>query len=303
MREMKGYIVPIFTPFNRDGTIDHDALRQSISYLIDEGIYGITLTGSFGEYPLLDVEERIGLFEVAVDEAAGRCTIIAGTSDASTETVVKLNEAAAKCGADGLMIVPPAYLLPSDRDLSNHFTRIAVSAALPITLYNNSPRTGFSMSTDLLVELSKLEHVVSIKQSSPNFFDLLELIRLTADEPDFWVTNGQEHWAFPALMMGAQAAYGVSPLLIGRECIDLYHCAKSGDVERGRAIQLKVNVIRAALRRCQGTPAACIRELSNMRGLPAGYSRAPIAELSDEDKQILREAIATIGVTPVAQPV
>ena len=302
MREMKGYIVPIFTPFNRDGSVDHGAMRHNMSYLIDEGIHGITLTGSFGEYPLLNVEERIALFEVAVDAAAGRCAVIAGTSDASTETVIRLSDAAAGSGADGLMIVPPSYLLPSERDLANHFRQIADRVSLPTTIYNNPPRTGFSMSTDLLIELSKLDRFVSVKQSSQNFFDLLELIRLTADDPGFWVTNGQEHWAFPAMMMGAEAAYGVSPLLLGRECIELYHCAQREDVQAGRALQLKVNVVRAALRRCQATPAACIRELSNMRGLAGGHSRAPIAELSDEDKRILREASAAIGITPVTQP-
>ena len=303
MREMKGYIVPIFTPFNEDGSVDHGAMRHNMSYLIDEGIHGITLTGSFGEYPLLSVDERIALFEVAVDAAAGRCAVIAGTSDASTETVIRLSDAAAASGADGLMIVPPSYLLPSERDLDNHFRQIAARVSLPVTIYNNPPRTGFSMSTDLLVELSKLDRFVSVKQSSQNFFDLLELIRLTDGRTDFWVTNGQEHWAFPAMMMGAEAAYGVSPLLLGRECIELYHCAQREDVQAGRALQLRVNIIRDALRRCQATPAACIRELSNMRGLAGGYSRAPIAELSDEDKQILREASEAVGIIPVTQPV
>ena len=301
MREMKGYIVPIFTPFNEDGSVDHGAMRHNISYLIDEGIHGITLTGSFGEFPLLSVQERIDLFEVAADEGAGRCTIIAGTSEASTAVVIEMSEAAASSGCDGLMIVPPPYMLPSERDLANHFGMIAERVSLPITIYNNPPRTGMSMSTGLLLELSKLDRIVSVKQSSQNFFDLLELIRLTADQPGFWVTNGQEHWAFPAMVMGAQAAYGVSPLLIGRECIELYHCAQRDDVQGGRALQLKVNIIRAALRRCDATPAACIRELANMRGLAGGHPRAPITEPSDEDKQILREASTALGITPVAQ--
>ena len=213
-----------------------------------------------------------------------------------------MSEAAAKSGCDGLMIVPPPYLLPSERDLANHFQLIADRVSLPITIYNNPPRVGLSMSTGLLLELSQLDRVVSVKQSSQNFFDLLELIRLTADQPDFWVTNGQEHWAFPAMVMGAQAAYGVSPLLIGRECIDLYNCAQRNDVQGGRSIQLKVNIIRAALRKCDATPAACIRELANMRGLAGGHPRAPITTLSDADKQILQEASDAVGFTPVTQP-
>lgn len=301
MKEMKGYIVPIFTPFTRDGSIDETAMRQNISYLVGEGIHGITLTGSFGEFPLLTAEERTHLYQIAVDEAAGRCAIIAGTSHASTDETVRLSEAAASAGADGLMIVPPYYMLPSQRDLLNHFRLIDQSVSLPITIYNNPPRTGINMSPSLLVELSELRQVVSVKQSSQNFFELLELIRLTRNTPGFHVTNGQEHWAFPALIMGAEATYGVSPLLIGRECIELFDCAVREDMERGRATQLKVNAIREALKRCSGTPAACLRELANLRGLAGGFPRPPIVELSNEDKQILRKMNKTVEIERVEQ--
>lgn len=301
MKEMKGYIVPIFTPFNRDGSVDEGAMRQNMSYLIGEGIHGITISGSFGEFALLSSEERIRLYEVAVEEAAGRCAIIAGTPHASTAEVIRLSNAAEKAGVDGLMITAPYYLVPSERDVKNHFTLINDAVSLPIAVYNNPPRIGINMSPSLLMELSKLDKVVSIKQSAASFFELLELIRRTQGRPGFHVTNGQEHWAFPALMMGAEAAYGISPLLIGQECISLYDCAKKGDLERGRAIQLRVNEIRAALAGCEATPAAVLRFLANTRGLAAGYSRAPIAELSDDDKKILTDMSKSVQIKPIGQ--
>ena len=299
MADMKGYFVPIFTPFNQDGSLDEQALRHNMSYLIDEGIHGITLTGSFGEFPLLSSEEQIRIFEIGVDEAAGRCAIVAGTAHARTDETIRLSKAAESAGADGIMLVSPYYLVPSERDLREHFCTVEASVSLPITIYNNPPRTGLNMSPPFLAELSQLDNVVTIKQSSGFFFDLLELIRLTQGQPDFHVTNGQEMWAFPGLVMGAQACYGISPLLLGKHCIEMYSCAQSGDMERGRAIQLRVNIIRDALKRCQGTPAACVREMSNMRGLPAGHSRAPITELSPEDKAILQEACRKAEVQSV----
>ena len=269
--------------------------------IVDEGIHGITLTGSFGEFPLLSSEERIRLYELAVDEAAGRCAVIAGTGHASTEEVIRLSRAAQGAGADGVMIIPPYYLLPSEDDLKEHFGRIDPNVGLPITIYNNPARTGVNMSPSLLVELSRLEHVVSVKQSSKLFFDLLELIRLTQGRTDFHVTNGLEIWTLPALIMGAEAAYGISPLLLGRECIEVYDCAKRGDLERGRAIQYKVNQIRSAIARCSATPAAALRHLANKRGLAAGYPRAPIAELSDQDKRILNDMYDSVQLQPVHQ--
>ena len=302
MRGMKGYTVPILTSFHEDGSIDEEAMRQNISYLIEEGIHAITLTGSFGEYPLLSSQERIRLFEISVEAAAGRCTIIAGTAHANTEKVIYLSQAAEDVGADGVMIIPPYYLLPSERDLKHHFRRIEASINLPVSIYNNPPRTGVNMSVPLLVELSQMEKVVTIKQSSKSFFELLELIRQTQDRKDFHVTNGQEMWAFPALLMGAQACYGISPLLFGRECIALYDCAQQGDVLGGQAIQYRINQIRSVLSGLSATPAAALRYLANLRGLAGGYSRAPITELSQEEQQILAQMSERVGLEPVYRP-
>ena len=104
-------------------------MRTNIAYLIGEGIHGITLTGSFGEFPLLTEQERIRLYEVAVEEAAGRCTVIAGTAHARTDIVIELGDAAARVGMDGVMMTPPHYLRPSDDDLRLHFGRIAAASA------------------------------------------------------------------------------------------------------------------------------------------------------------------------------
>ena len=93
---LHGYIMPLLTPFNADGSVDERGMRTNISYLIGEGIHGITLTGSFGEFPLLTEQERIRLYEVAAEEAAGRCAVIAGTAHARTEVVIELGDAAAR---------------------------------------------------------------------------------------------------------------------------------------------------------------------------------------------------------------
>ena len=300
---MKGYFVPIFTPFNRDGSIDEVAMRHNISYLVDEGIDGITMTGSFGEFPLLSSDERIRLYELAVDEVQGRTVVVAGTAHAQTTETIRLSQAAQGAGVDGVMLIAPYYLVPSEQDLREHFGAVVQNVSLPVTIYNNPPRTGINLRPEYLAELSKLDNVATIKQSSKSFFDVLELIRLTKNQADFHVTNGQEMWAFPAMLMGAEACYGISPLLLGRECIEMYACAQRRDVEQGRAIQLRISIIRDALFRCSATPAACVREMSNMRGLAGGYPRAPITELSKEDKAILREAVEFAGIQPVSGPV
>ena len=118
---LRGYIMPLLTPFNADGSVDEQGMRTNIAYLIGEGIHGITLTGSFGEFPLLTEQERIRLYEVAVEEAAGRCAVIAGTAHARTDIVIELGDAAARVGMDGVMMTPPPLPAPLRRRLALAF--------------------------------------------------------------------------------------------------------------------------------------------------------------------------------------
>lgn len=293
----RGYIMPMPTPFNADGSVDEQGMRTNISYLIREGIHAIMITGSFGEFPLLTEPERIRLYEVAAEEAAGRCGVIAGTGHARTDIVIQLDDAAARAGADGVMMTPPNYLRPSEDDLRLHFSRIIAASTVPVTVYNNPPRVGINMPVPLLVEFSRLPNVVTIKQSSLDLSDLIDLIDLTSD--DIFVTNGQEPRALPALLMGAGATYGISPLMLGREAIQLYECARTGDLVQARAIQFKLNKLRRAFNQAAATPAASLKYLANKRGLSGGHPRAPIAELSDADKRLLDQASAEAGMSAV----
>lgn len=298
IKKFSGYVVPLLTSFNSDGSVDEQAVRTNLSYLVSVGAHCVTLSGSFGEFPLLSEEERVRLFEIATEEAAGRCTIIAHTGAHDTATAVRLTQAAEKIGVDGLLIIPPPFHGPVERDIREHYIQCSKSTSLPIIIYNNM-RAGLNLSQSLILELSHLDNVVSIKQSSNDFFDLLETIRLTKGRTDFFVTNGKEIWAFPGLLMGADAVYGVSPLLLGRECVSMYDCAKNGEVARGEAIQYRVNSIRSAMMACDGVQAVTLRELLNLRGLAGGYSRAPYTELPDNDKARLKAALADVGIKRV----
>ena len=222
--------------------LDELAARTNLSHLISVGAHCVTLSGSFGEFPLLSEAERIRLFEVATEEAAGRCSIIAHTGAFDTATAVRLSQAAEKIGVDGLLINPPPFHGPVERDILDHYTQCSNSTTLPIIIYNNM-WAGVNLSQSIILELSHFDNVVLVKQSSNDFYDLLETIRLTKGRDDFFVTNGKEIRAFPGLLMGADAVYGVSPLLLGHECVSMYDCSKNGQVERGEAKRTPLIII------------------------------------------------------------
>jgi len=297
MEKLKGYIVPIFTIFNKDGSIDEEGMRSNISYLIKEGIHGIAIAGSNGEFPLLTFEEKVRLFKIGVDEAANRCKIIAGTTEVSTEATIRLSQAAEKAGVDHLMILAPYFIMPTERDIINHFQQISKKTSLPIMVYNNPGKSAVSLGPNLINELSKIDNVVTVKQSSSNFFELLEIIRITKGRNDFYVIGGREIWAFPSFVVGAEAVFGISPLILGRECIEMYECAKKGDIKRGMTIQYKVNLLRSVTfqMNARATIPALFKEIMNIKGMAGGYLRAPIMEVTDSDKKQLRQLLNDVN--------
>jgi len=146
-----GSFAVIVTPFSKEGDIAENAYRKVVELVIEAGCHGVISAGSTGEFFLMTHDERKRVFSVAVDQAAGRVPVIAGTSAIRTDDVVDLTRYAAQVGCAGAMILPPIYIGVDDRELVQFYSRISDEADLPIMLYN-SPRAVRNFLTPKLVE-------------------------------------------------------------------------------------------------------------------------------------------------------
>src|SRR5690606_27128253 len=176
MTMIKGSIVAIVSPMHEDGRLDFERYRALIDWHVAEGTSAIVAVGTTGESPTVDPQEHIELIRVAVEQAAGRVPVIAGTGGNSTREAVELTEGAARVGADATLQVVPYYNKPTQEGMCRHFETVAERGGLPVILYNVPGRTVADLSNESVLRLARVPNIIGLKESTgdiPRVSDLL----------------------------------------------------------------------------------------------------------------------------------
>ena len=195
-----GTYTAIITPF-RDGAIDNDAFRALIDRQVAAGITGIVPVGTTGESPTLDTEEHIEVIRLAVEYAAGRCEVVAGTGANSTAEAIELTEAAAEVGATGTLQVCPYYNKPSQEGLYRHFKAIAECSDLPVMLYSIPGRSVIEISVETIARLANdCPTIVSVKEAGGKSDRVNQLIQAVPE--GFTILSGDDPLTLPFMACG-----------------------------------------------------------------------------------------------------
>lgn len=287
-----GSFAVIVTPFKQDGSIDEAGYRRIIDFIIDSGCHGVIAAGSTGEFFLMSAEERKRVFEICVDQTAGRVPVIACPAAIRTEEVVGHTQAAMKAGCDGVMVLPPLYVKITDREIEEFYKRVAGEGGLPLMLYNSPFAVNVYLTPKLIEKLVKIEEVVAIKDSSFDMLQFSNLVRTVKDEIRLFI--GLEHLFVPALAIGADGAVAMSPPIAGRMASELYDSYVAGD--HARAQELHVRMTRLYDIFEVGSMYSCIKESLKLQGMPGGYTRAPMLPFDDEQKAKLADILSELGL-------
>lgn len=290
-----GSFAVIITPFTRDGEIDEDGYRGVVDLVIEAGCHGLISAGSTGEFFLMTDDERRRVFSIAVDQAAGRIPVLAGTSATRTEDVVSLTRYAAEIGCDGAMVLPPIYIGLDERETVEFYSRVAGESGLPIMLYNSPLAVMTELPARLVERLADIDNVVAIKDSSLDMQQMSDLVRLCGDEIRVFV--GTEDLLLPAVAMGAVGTVAMVPQVVGNMAVELYEAAASGDLGLARELHKKIARVYEIFN--VGSGYIAIKESMNMLGKPGGFSRPPMLPFTDEQRSELREILEDVGLTVV----
>ncbi|MBL39332.1 MAG: 4-hydroxy-tetrahydrodipicolinate synthase [Xanthomonadales bacterium] len=231
-----GSIVALVTPFEAGGErIDRAAWRRLVEWHIEAGTDGIVVAGTTGESAALDAGERDWLLESALETAAGRCTVLAGTGAPSTAAAVALSRRAAQLGADAVLVVAPYYNRPPQRGLVAHYLAIADSVEAPVILYNVPSRTASDIQPETALALAAHENVLAIKEAVA---DMARVARYA--EAGLDVLSGDDPTALEAMRHGAKGvisvAANVAPAPMSRMC----GLAADGDFEAAAEIDAQL---------------------------------------------------------------
>jgi len=292
MTPIVGSIVALVTPMHEDGRIDYDALRRLIDWHIAEGTDCIGVVGTTGESPTVSMEENCEIIRVAVEQAAGRVPIMAGTGSNNTIEAIELTQYAKKVGADCHLSVVPYYNRPSQEGIYRHFRTIAEAVDLPMVLYNVPGRTAADLLPETALRLAQVSGIVGLKEASGNIERAAHLIKHAPE--GFAIYSGDDGTAVALMLLGGQGNVSVTANVAPHAMHELCVAAVEGNARTAAAIHLRLLPLHRQLF-CEPSPAPTKWALAQL-GRCAPHVRLPVVALSEAGQAQVREAMRAAGV-------
>jgi len=280
-----GVFVVCVTPFKQDGALDEVATRALVDQLIKDGVDGLILAGSTGEWFSMSDDERIELFRIATDHNKGRVKLLAGVAALATATSVKLTKAAKGLGMDGVLLLPPPYVLPNEAELMAFFAAVD-AVGLPIMLYNNPARTGVNLDAKWLRKLAALKNVVALKESAKDIGQIADSLREVGDE--LAVFTGIEPYIVPTLQRGGVGVAAMAPNVLGSFAVEFFRAAARGDWAETVRRQPVIDQFYTRMYGAGINPYVVQKEAMTLLGRPSGFPRAPLLPMNDSQRASLK---------------
>lgn len=283
--------VAIITPFDGNKT-NYDELGKLIEMHIANKTDAIIICGTTGEASTMPDEEHLAAIEYTVKKAAGRICVVAGTGSNDTAHAVALSKKAEELGADALLQVTPYYNKATQKGLVAHFGAVAEAVSIPIILYNVPSRTGVSISIDTLKELAaKYENIVGVKEASGN---ISYTAKVAAEIPELYIYSGNDDMIVPVLSLGGKGVISVVANIMPEETHNICKYYFDGEVEKSRELQLKMlDLINKLFIEVNPIP---VKTAMNMMGFNAGNLRMPLTDMSESNKEALRQSMINMGL-------
>src|SRR5215472_17471478 len=290
-----GIIPPVATPMQANEDLDLPRLRSFLDFQIQAGVHGVFVLGTNSEFYALDEREKQEVIATAVAHVNRRVPVFAGTGAETTREAVRLTRMAEREGADGVSVITPYFVAPTQQEIFDHYRRIAEHTSLPVILYNN-PGTcgGVKIDVDTAARLAEISSILAIKDSSGDLQNTVEMIR--AVPPRFSVLMGRDTLIFSALMFGARGAVPATGNIAPALLVKIYNTFQRGDLQASKAAQLRLNPLRLALGLC--TAPGAVKAALQVLGTPIGPCRSPVSGLAPEKLPKMRAALEAAGLLP-----
>jgi 4-hydroxy-tetrahydrodipicolinate synthase len=287
--ELKGLYTALVTPF-KNGTVDLNCFRELIEFQIAGGVDGILPMGTTGESPTVAFDEHSKIIETAIEAAAGRCQVIAGTGANATAEAVHLTKLAKSAGADATLQVTPYYNKPTQEGLYRHFATVADEAELPVILYNVPGRSGVPIAIETIARLSKNSNVVAVKEAGGS----TERVSAILDICDITVLSGDDSLTIPMMSVGATGIISVASNLIPAEVKAMVEAFADGNI--GEAMRLHQKYYCFFRDIFVETNPIPIKTAMAIKGMLQEEYRLPLCEISDGGREVLVAAMKKCGI-------
>ena len=283
MSKKADILVPLFTTFNKDGSIDYDTFAKIERYVLDKGADGVYVGGSSAECFSLTQEERKKVLELAVKVADGKQDV-AHVAAIGTGIACDLAAHAKKAGPDAIASVPPFYHGFQPGEIKGYYTAIADASDLPVIIYNVPGTTGVGLSLAQFKDILSDDRVVAVKYTDVNYYTLDRIKKHTGA---FIYSGADECFAY-ALMAGADGGIGTSMNYCTEKFIAIKKAFDKGDIATAQSEQRKINNCVQTIIETRGLPA--MKYMTTVAtGIDVGCCRKPFRELTQDEKKLLEK--------------
>jgi 4-hydroxy-tetrahydrodipicolinate synthase len=286
MKEIKGLLTAMATPFDADGRVDHDAARRLAAYLLEHGSHGLVVAGSTGECPTLTDGEEIELLQAVRAEVGDETLIVCGTGTNDTRHSCELTKMAAGAGADASLVVVPYYNKPNEAGIRAHFETVAAAVPeLPMVMYNIPARVIINAGPELLGELGQVDNIVAVKQANDEELGPIEGLTVLA---------GNDNTFFRVLEFGGGGGICVASHIVGDRMREMWDAAQAGDIDRAREIDAEITPVYEAT--SVTTNPIPLKAALGMLGLCEDRLRLPLVSADEEQRAAIKAGLDAAGV-------
>lgn len=276
----------IATPFTKDG-VNFEEFGKIIEFQIQNNIDAIIVCGTTGESATMSTEEKKETIKYATEKVAKRTKVVVGTGSNNTKSAIEMSKYAEEVGTDGILVVTPYYNKTTQKGLISHYKEIAEAVNLPIIMYNVPSRTGVNILPKTCLELSKIKNIVAIKEASGDISQVAKIANLCKD--DLTIYSGNDDQIIPVLSLGGKGVISVLSNIMPKYTHNMTKKYLEGDVEEAKKMQLEVSdLIEALFTEVNPIP---VKYALNLMGYKFGIPRLPLIELTDENKEKLKEVM------------
>ncbi|MDR2337694.1 MAG: 4-hydroxy-tetrahydrodipicolinate synthase [Deltaproteobacteria bacterium] len=293
--QLRGFHIPIITPFADDYSIDEASLRKLTNYCIAEQLAtALVPCGTTGESPTLTPEEFFKVIKIVKQEANERVPIIAGAGTNSTAKTIELLQECEALEIAGALVVAPYYNKPNMRGILKHYEELAKNTKLPLIIYNIPGRTGINITPETIVELAKIENIIGLKDCCGDLKQTMQIIRaVRKNSKYFYVWTGDDLYTYTNLVLGGDGAISATAHILGKEYRAMFDYVSQNDFQAALKIHYKlmdlINVLFVE------TNPAPLKAALSMLGLCRQTLRLPLVSLSVENYAKVKFEMSQLG--------
>ena len=287
----KGSLVALVTPL-KNNTIDMPRFADLVELHIEAGTHGLVIAGTTGESGTLTHPEKLGLVRQALEIVRNRIPVIAGISCNATQDAISQAKEMMALGVDGILIMTPAYIKPTQEGLYRHYSQIAHAVPLPIIIYNVPSRTAVDILPETVARLSEISNIVAIKEACGQMLRLQQLLKLCDNRID--VLSGDDITSAAWLVAGAKGVISVTANVVPHEIALMCEAAYDGEHAKCLQIQQKLDALNHAL--FVETNPIPVKWALHRLGLMSDEIRMPLTILSSAQHEPLEKIMKDLGL-------